>query len=114
MSEQNRKDLRKLFGLIEREGLTDIFMPPSMARLCGNQLCLLQRVFLGGEAVGGLYMDGPMLINDYGSSEAAMGVASFVIDKEYARWSQHSPCVEPVPARPALPSAWAFVPRHCM
>lgn len=81
------KNISKLKDFFEREEITETFITPSMLKIYSNNALprSLKKIYVGGEVVSNLYLDGVQLINCYVTSETAFLVAEFQINKAYQK-----------------------------
>ena len=78
------KNISALTRLLAKERIDEMFMTPSMLKLCQKHLPpSLKCVMVGGEALAEVYMREPQIINSYGSSESSFVIACFCVDKSY-------------------------------
>ena len=79
------KNISKLKNLFEREKINTTFMTPSMLKVYKNEIITssMKKIWVAGEAVSDLYINGIKLLNRYSTSEIGFVVSEFQIDKAY-------------------------------
>ncbi len=82
-SEETRTDLHLMEEYIRQEGVTMIFLSPSVLGRFKNRSKKLRRVLVGGERLSGIAPDGYELWNVYGMTETCSMALTFQVDKAY-------------------------------
>lgn len=65
--------------------ITKMSMSPTMYRACRDFAPSLKKIFMGGEAVNGIYNEKIQIISAYSMSECGFLIAAYKIDKIYER-----------------------------
>ena len=78
------KNISAMTRLLAEEKIDEMFMTPYMLKLCQKYLPpSLKRIVVGGEALAGIYVQRPQIINIYGTSESGFAIAYYCVDKLY-------------------------------
>ena len=82
------KNISAMTRLLAEEKIDEMFMTPYMLKLCQKYLPpSLKSIVVGGEALAGIYVRRPQIINLYGTSESGFAIAYYCVDKFY-RWAR--------------------------
>ena len=74
----------RLGRLFKKYRFNTVFLSPSYARVLAPRIApYLRTLVIGSEPAGGLYLDGPRLLNFYASSESLFLISAFRIDRTY-------------------------------
>lgn len=84
LSDEVRRDVKKLEDYYLKHKITMGFISPQMLRLFDCKSEYLERVLTGSERLSGVYSDRYEIINIYAMSETAAIATYFTVDKKYS------------------------------
>ena len=79
------RDPRRIGAYIRGHRITHISLPPSLGSMLTDIPECLRYLIVSGEAAHGFYKHGPCNVNVYASSESFFMIATFRIDRPYAK-----------------------------
>lgn len=77
------RDLNRFMKFISCQSISAVVFPPAFLRLCTSFPSCLKLVYLAGDTASGAFIEGPRVMNLYGSSESACVLTHFILDKAY-------------------------------